>query len=157
MNAQEHSDSAGVSVGKGLESTWHWLGLFCTAITSLGIAFSSRIHSQVGVVHSAEGFGVILFVLLDVGCVDPFERFHEASLRISLEYSTFKKKEGTYISSRVGVMYPIRVISRNGTWRTYLDTKSRLPTILSFQKPRSRFNVNDAIQIMNLIAMSFKN
>lgn len=39
----------------------------------------------------------------------------------------------TYISSRVGVTYPMKVISRNGTWRTDFDRKSKPSRSLSSQ------------------------
>ena len=58
-----------------------------------------------------------------------------------------------YISSKVGVTYRIKVISRNGTWRTECEKNSRLLSIVSSQVAWSKSDTKDAIQMKNLTVM----
>lgn len=117
----------------------------------------SGVETQVGVVHGAEGVWVVGFVFLDVGLVDPLKGVHEpirVSLKNQIRIGGMKK---AYISSRVGVIYRIKLMRKKGTCRTEFAIKSNPPTSLSSQVADSKSMTNESIHSRTFVPTIYKN
>lgn len=84
----------------------------------------SRIQDQVRIVHGPKSIRVIRLVLLDICSINPMNGLHEA-MHTSVMRMEIGERSGSYISSSVGVKWPVRVIRRKGTCKTDFDKKAK--------------------------------